>query len=348
LKQKALGMEKASGASNAAASASTAITMVGGTKLSSYINSHHDGSTSTRTSIHSKATSTPTKVRRDKGQGQVQGQDEDENQEDFSFSKLKEKAQQAPSTPIRKKINAGSGIGTPSRKLSTPVRKGGGMSRIAPHTVCAKTRLPLVPPTIDPIVPFKRSTSTPKKRANGINNGSIDSLSTSSLSHQVPSHVPTSISGTSAPQTEMKNTKFNNPSRFQFKPKIKKEEVQATNNSIASVQKLSKWLSDDPFDKRKTIHIRKGEGVANKSRAFEHEELVNGKLRMKKESRVQQERQYFPEGKVSQSKDWLQNRAFGEKKEGEDVDEKDDQHLGVMEKRKLIESAFKKKQNGTR
>jgi hypothetical protein len=88
--------------------------------------------------------------------------------------------------------------------------------------------------------------------------------------------------------------------------------------------------------------IRKGEQIANKSRLFEHEELINGELRKKNDSRVQRERQYFPKGKVSQNKDWLQHRAFVDGGDKKDSDEKENIQT-VMEKRKLIESAFKKK-----
>ena len=69
--------------------------------------------------------------------------------------------------------------------------------------------------------------------------------------------------------------------------------------------------------------------------------MVKGHIKNTEESRAQRERQYFPQGKVSQNKDWLQ-KAFVENDDN-GSNEDDPENLGVLEKRKLIESAFKKK-----
>jgi hypothetical protein len=53
------------------------------------------------------------------------------------------------------------------------------------------------------------------------------------------------------------------------KPKIKKEEVQATDGGYASVAKLSAWLAEDPTSKKKLLHVRKGRNVISKSRMYE-------------------------------------------------------------------------------
>jgi hypothetical protein len=53
------------------------------------------------------------------------------------------------------------------------------------------------------------------------------------------------------------------------KPKIKKEEVQATDDTHASVAKLSAWLAEDPTSQKKLRHVRKGRNVIFKSRMFE-------------------------------------------------------------------------------
>lgn len=64
-----------------------------------------------------------------------------------------------------------------------------------------------------------------------------------------------------------------NNNKYRFKPRITKEEVQATDNGYAPVEKLAKWLSDDPFEKKKKVStIRKGAKVIAKSKMFEREE----------------------------------------------------------------------------
>jgi hypothetical protein len=107
---------------------------------------------------------------------------------------------------------------------------------------------------------------------------------------------------------------------------VKKEEVEATDNSMASVQKLSQWLSDDPFQRKKQITIRKSEQVAHKSRAFESDEilktLVGGSN--KKETRVEREKEHLSDlHKLMSEMDTLKKR------------EKDNQNFLDMETRKL-------------
>jgi hypothetical protein len=56
-----------------------------------------------------------------------------------------------------------------------------------------------------------------------------------------------------------------------FRPKITKDEVQATNEGYASVAKLSEWLANDPTSTKKIKHIRRGKNVISKSRNYEKE-----------------------------------------------------------------------------
>mmetsp|Transcript_11270 Transcript_11270/g.16454 ORF Transcript_11270/g.16454 Transcript_11270/m.16454 type:complete len:127 (-) Transcript_11270:19-399(-) len=75
--------------------------------------------------------------------------------------------------------------------------------------------------------------------------------------------------------------------RHKFCIRIRKEDVEATDETVASVKKLSQWLSDDPFEKKKIVAIRRGAKIARKSRAFETDDG-------RKESRIQREQKYFP------------------------------------------------------
>lgn len=59
------------------------------------------------------------------------------------------------------------------------------------------------------------------------------------------------------------------PIRFQTKPRIKKSEVEATDEKRVSVKTLSTWMNDDPFEQRKVRTIRSGSKVITTSRIFE-------------------------------------------------------------------------------
>jgi hypothetical protein len=62
-----------------------------------------------------------------------------------------------------------------------------------------------------------------------------------------------------------------NPVRFQAKPRIKKEDVEATDDKRVSVKTLSSWMSGDPFEQKKVRTLRTGSNVIAKSRMFERE-----------------------------------------------------------------------------
>ena len=65
------------------------------------------------------------------------------------------------------------------------------------------------------------------------------------------------------------------PVRFRTTPRLKKEEVQATDDKRVSVKTLSSWMSDDPFERKKVRHIRSGAKVIAKSRIFEPTQSKN-------------------------------------------------------------------------
>lgn len=141
--------------------------------------------------------------------------------------------------------------------------------------------------------------------------------------------------------TPKKGTPFD-PNIYKFTPKIRKEEVQATDNSHASVHKLSQWLADDPFEKKKQIIIHKGEQIANKAKIFENEEAVHGVIE-KKQTRVEREREYFRQGGVSEGKQWLRNAFGSNPQDNVNTDEKEEE-LSVLHKKRMFEegAAFKK------
>lgn len=162
-----------------------------------------------------------------------------------------------------------------------------------------------------PKTPNKTPLSLPKPMTPSQNTGIVKPKQFTPTTHTEKAKL---ARGSSA-----KTTTFN-PQKYRFGTKVKKEEVQATDETHASVQKLSHWLSDDPFDKKKTIVVRKGMNIIQKSRAFEQNQVSKlvDSVQNKNMSRVERERQHFPQGKVSQGKSWLKS-AFGEdKKDSED------------------------------
>ena len=56
---------------------------------------------------------------------------------------------------------------------------------------------------------------------------------------------------------------------IRMKPRVRTQEVQATDSGYASVAKLSAWLADDPTSTKKVKHVRRGRNVISKSRKFE-------------------------------------------------------------------------------
>ena len=184
----------------------------------------------------------------------------------------------------------------------------------------------------NPTTPAKRTTSLPKTPIHDPKRVTV------------PSRVGTTFSTpkkSATPVPSSKGTPFD-PNKYKFTPKIRKEEIQATDNSHASVHKLSQWLANDPFDKKKQIVIHKGEQIADKARVFENEGAVHGIIE-KKQSRVDREREYFRQGGVSEGKQWLRN-AFGSSSHDHVNDDVKEEELGVLDKKRMFEEgvAFKK------
>mmetsp|Transcript_23491 Transcript_23491/g.32946 ORF Transcript_23491/g.32946 Transcript_23491/m.32946 type:complete len:587 (-) Transcript_23491:302-2062(-) len=152
------------------------------------------------------------------------------------------------------------------------------------------------------------------------------------------------------------------PVRFQSR--IKKEDVQATDNGYASVQKLSAWLADGPCsNNKKMTTVRKGINVISKSRAFEKdlENIIIEENDIHKGSVFEKRNLFSNHGEmesddddkgsivsVSAQKEWLQN-AFqkvnsndaAEGKCSEDLDQSEAQ-VKVSDRKKWLQTTFAK------
>jgi len=137
--------------------------------------------------------------------------------------------------------------------------------------------------------------------------------------------------GSTLPQPVSLGAPGSTPKLNRFKPRVKKDEVKATDEKIASVQKLAEWLQDDPFEQRKLCSIRKGAQVIEKSRAFESDTSVVVAKDKDAEELAQQ-------GSVADRQKWLRS-AFKDGDDGEDEEEEST----VSEKAKWLAKAFKKK-----
>lgn len=82
------------------------------------------------------------------------------------------------------------------------------------------------------------------------------------------------LSSSEAAASILVNRMMSDPSKRGFapasyKPKMRPDEVQATNEGYASVAKLSEWLANDPTSTKKKKHVRRGKNIISKSRTFE-------------------------------------------------------------------------------
>jgi hypothetical protein len=258
-----------------------------------------------------------------------QAQQITEDSEDYSFKKLKEKAQNGPNTPLRNKSTSTTSATAPKTPMRTPAKRSIPMT---PQSIGSKTKSRCLTP-LPPHIPMPMNSSSQFSRS------TLQKTIHKGQEVSTPNKGVAVTAGT-APNKSVAvsaGTAFN-PNRFKFGPKVKREEVQATDNTHASVQKISQWLSDDPFEKKKQVVIRRGMQIVQKSRAFEQDQVLkhmDGGNR--KETRVEREKEHFPQGKVSQGKNWLKS-AFGEGKE-EEVQE---EVSGVLAKQKMISNAFKR------
>ena len=140
-----------------------------------------------------------------------------------------------------------------------------------------------------------------------------------------------------------------NPVRFRMKPKINKEDVEATDDKRVSVKTLSAWISDDPFEQKKLKHIRSGVRVINKSRVFEPDKK---KIDVQVESGSVHEKQAWlssafkhenPEARPPINKEKAQAvRAYQNKPKPQSPDKS---LMSVNEKKEWLNNAFKKNDN---
>ncbi|GFH47924.1 hypothetical protein CTEN210_04400 [Chaetoceros tenuissimus] len=225
------------------------------------------------------------------------------NDEDFSFKKLQKRAfKMEERNPLSCTKNKTETRDTEEEDFS--------FQKLKEKALGQQKQKKQIRPTLK--TPNKNPSSLSKPMTPSQNTGMVKPKQ---FTPTVPTEKPKLTRGSSA-----KTTTFN-PQKYRFGTKVKQEEVQATDETHASVQKLSQWLSDDPFEKKKTIVVRRGMNIIQKSRAFEQNQVSQlvDSVQNKNVSRVERERQHFPQGKVSQGKSWLKG-AFGEdKKENENI-----------------------------
>lgn len=147
---------------------------------------------------------------------------------------------------------------------------------------------------------------------------------------------------------ERKPTKIvpaSNPVRFRMKPKINKEDVEATDDKRVSVKTLSAWISDDPFEQKKLKHIRSGVRVINKSRVFEPD---TKKVDVQVEAGTVHDKQAWLSGAFKHEENNGRQpmkdkapvvRAYQNKTKSESPDKS---LMSVTEKKQWLNSAFKK------
>lgn len=165
---------------------------------------------------------------------------------------------------------------------------------------------------------------------NAIYMSAIRSLSMATVKNSVDEgeEVKTEQVATSGPTNA---TKTYTPAQRKFRPKIKKEEVAATNKTSASVQKLSAWLSNDPFEQKKIRPKVRGRNILTKARAFEPDQP----------SPVASDIQDKVKGGVSNRKKWIEG---GYSIDVEEPVTKEKEFANVSERAKwLREEAFQKK-----
>jgi len=120
---------------------------------------------------------------------------------------------------------------------------------------------------------------------------------------QLSSWLSESAKKNKARKPPIHHTNISAPIRFTTKPRIKQEDVQATDDKQTSVKTLSSWMNDDPFQQKKVRVIRSGSKVIAKSRMFEKDQNITAS----KECNIQA-------GSVEQRQAWL-NNAFQHDKE---------------------------------
>eukprot|EP00586_Coscinodiscus_wailesii_P006979 CAMPEP_0172488766 /NCGR_PEP_ID=MMETSP1066-20121228/18486_1 /TAXON_ID=671091 /ORGANISM="Coscinodiscus wailesii, Strain CCMP2513" /LENGTH=1016 /DNA_ID=CAMNT_0013256221 /DNA_START=281 /DNA_END=3331 /DNA_ORIENTATION=+ len=110
--------------------------------------------------------------------------------------------------------------------------------------------------------------TAPTERSSVVSVGSISTVDIASYCSMGSTERSSAVLPTTknVPKNAPKN---HHPYARKFRMKVKKEDVQATNDGYASVKKLSQWLDNDPFEKKKPRPTRKGNNILKKSRVFE-------------------------------------------------------------------------------
>lgn len=163
-----------------------------------------------------------------------------------------------------------------------------------------------------------------------VGNPTNDIMGVSCVENQTPSRRHQHNFESSSFHSNNPVSKTYTPVQRRFRPKIKKEEVAATNQTKASVQKLSAWLSGDPFEQKKQRPVVRGRNVLTKARAFEPDQPspVTADIQHKLKGSVTHRKKWIERGynegtedavakkdetvaaKVSDRAKWLQEKAF--------------------------------------
>ncbi|KAL7531144.1 hypothetical protein ACHAXR_003868, partial [Thalassiosira sp. AJA248-18] len=134
------------------------------------------------------------------------------------------------------------------------------------------------------------------------------------------------------------------PIQFNAKPRIKKKDVEATDDKRVSVKTLSSWMSNDPFEQKKVRTIRSGHKIIAKSRIFEKDTALAASRQCDIKAGSVCEKQAFLNQAFKHEDDGAQPlrehkiRPYQQKKECTPVKEL----KSVQDKKEWLSSAFKK------
>ena len=152
----------------------------------------------------------------------------------------------------------------------------------------------------------KKSTTQPTNTVHSVSKFNVPT-SAMRTPPKAPRESTRPITTESAASTLVNRMMISEPSKRGFaqpasKPKLRHEEVQATNDGYASVARLSEWLANDPTSTKKKKHVRRGKNVITKSRTFEKDAenviLIETKM---------------PRGAVQDRKKWIQGALRDER-----------------------------------
>lgn len=148
------------------------------------------------------------------------------------------------------------------------------------------------------------------------------------------------------------------PMRFQAKPRIKKEDVEATDSKRVSVKTLSSWMSDDPFEQKKVRTVRTGSNVIAKSRVFEKEKEMRADRQCDIRAGSVEERSAWLSGAfkhegdengvaVTSAQEKKVVRPYQAKPKRDEKPSDENELMSVSDKKEWFSKAFKKGGEGT-